>query len=201
MKKCKICKTIFKPKGRQKCCTAGCSRLNDLRNYRKYDLMRKRQRKAYYIKNKIKIDKQHEVYDKTHSVEIRERKRVYYLKNKIEVLQCQKKYEFNKRRNDINYRIRKSLRCRIWHALKHNVKSSTTTKLLGCNIDLLRLYLQSKFQPGMSFSNYGKWHIDHIKPCASFDLTKKSEQKLCFHYTNLQPLWAIDNLKKHAKIN
>jgi hypothetical protein len=52
----------------------------------------------------------------------------------------------------------------------------------------------------MSFKNYGKWHIDHIRPCASFDLSKASEQKECFHYTNLQPLWAEDNLSKGIKV-
>jgi len=52
----------------------------------------------------------------------------------------------------------------------------------------------------MTWSNYGKgWHIDHIKPCASFDLSNPEQQKICFHYTNLQPLWAIDNIKKGAK--
>jgi hypothetical protein len=53
----------------------------------------------------------------------------------------------------------------------------------------------------MTFDNFGKWHIDHIIPCASFDLTKPEQQRQCFHYTNLQPLWAFENLSKGSKIN
>ena len=59
--------------------------------------------------------------------------------------------------------------------------------------------VMKKFVSGMSWENYGKWHIDHIKPCASFNLLEEDEQKKCFHYTNLQPLWAKDNLKKGGK--
>ena len=68
--------------------------------------------------------------------------------------------------------------------------------LIGCEVDYLMYYIQSKFTKGMNWNNYGKWHIDHIKPCCSFDLSKASEQRKCFHYTNLQPLWAKDNLSK-----
>jgi hypothetical protein len=76
------------------------------------------------------------------------------------------------------------------------MKSLSTINLIGCSIEHLRRHLAFQFQPGMSWSNYGKWHIDHIRPCAKFDLSKESEQKKCFHYTNLQPLWAKDNLIK-----
>ena len=66
----------------------------------------------------------------------------------------------------------------------------------------LKQHLESQFKDGMSWNNHGVkgWHIDHIKPCASFDLTDPEEQKKCFHFSNLQPLWWIDNLKKKDKI-
>ena len=73
-------------------------------------------------------------------------------------------------------------------------------ELTGCTLEELKEHLASKFTEGMTFENYGKWHIDHILPCASFDLLLPEEQPKCFHYTNLQPLWAIDNMKKGAKI-
>lgn len=79
-------------------------------------------------------------------------------------------------------------------------------KLVGCSLEQLKKHLQSKFTKGMTWENYGtgwhgkgmkEWHIDHIRPCASFDLSKASEQKKCFNYSNLQPLWAKDNLSKN----
>ena len=62
-------------------------------------------------------------------------------------------------------------------------------------------HIEKQFKPGMSWENHGKWHIDHVKPCASFDLTQSEQQKACFSYLNMQPLWAIDNIKKGAKLD
>ena len=95
-----------------------------------------------------------------------------------------------------------ALKERMRVALKGNAKSGRFVELLGCSIEELRAYLQSKFQDGMTWSNYGQfgWHIDHIKPCSYFDLSQPSQQRECFHYTNLQPLWWLDNIKKGATI-
>lgn len=81
------------------------------------------------------------------------------------------------------------------------VKSARTLELLGTTIADLRKWLQDQFQDGMNWSNMGRfgWHIDHVRPCASFDLTDPEQQRACFHYTNLQPLWWRDNLSKGAK--
>lgn len=70
--------------------------------------------------------------------------------------------------------------------------------MTGCNWDQLRQHFENQFQAGMSWDNIGEWHIDHIRPCASFDLTDPEQQKQCFHYTNLQPLWASQNMEKAA---
>jgi hypothetical protein len=61
-------------------------------------------------------------------------------------------------------------------------------------------FLEKKFLPGMNWENYGEWHIDHIVPCSSFDLSKSEQQKICFNYSNLQPLWAADNIRKSDSI-
>lgn len=102
-----------------------------------------------------------------------------------------------KRRSDIKNRIRLNLGTRLYLAVQK--KHGNTMELTGCSKDELFAHLESKFTEGMNWENYGKWHIDHIKPCASFDLTRVEEQKKCFHWKNLQPLWAIDNMKKGAK--
>jgi hypothetical protein len=71
--------------------------------------------------------------------------------------------------------------------------------LLGCTLEFLKGYLEAQFVEGMTWDNYGEWHIDHIIPCADFDLSNPVAQETCFHYSNLQPLWAEDNLKKGNK--
>jgi len=110
-------------------------------------------------------------------------------------------YMLRKRKHDLNYRIRMNLSCRINHALKCNSKSATTKRLLGCPIKDFIMYLESKFEVGMTWENYGKvWHVDHIMPCAIFDLTKPEHQNRCFHFSNLQPMFARENLQKGARI-
>jgi hypothetical protein len=88
------------------------------------------------------------------------------------------------------------LRSRVVRALKGGMKSGSITELIGCTIEVCRQHLESQFEDGMSWDNHGEWHIDHRRPCASFDLVNEEEQIMCFHYTNLQPLWATDNLSK-----
>jgi hypothetical protein len=79
-------------------------------------------------------------------------------------------------------------------------KAARSEELLGCTVYEARAWIAAKFQPGMSWENHGEWHIDHIRPCASFgDLTQLEQQKQCCHYTNLQPLWAVDNILKSDK--
>ena len=82
----------------------------------------------------------------------------------------------------------------------NGVKSASTMELVSCSIDKLKQHLESKFTDGMNWDNYGEWHVDHIKPCASFDLSDPDQQRQCFHYTNLQPLWEKDNLKKGSSL-
>jgi hypothetical protein len=99
----------------------------------------------------------------------------------------------------IEYRMLYSLRGRLRQALNGAMKSQHTMELVGCNMAQLKEHLSSKFKDGMTWNNYGQkgWHIDHIIPCASFNMTDPTEQKKCFHYTNLQPLWWLDNCRKN----
>ena len=91
------------------------------------------------------------------------------------------------------------LRDRINSAIGKNYKQSLALELLGCSIYKVKQYLEQQFKEGMNWKNHGiyGWHIDYIIPCCRFDLTKLDEQKKCFHYTNLQPLWANENLSKN----
>ncbi len=108
------------------------------------------------------------------------------------------KYLARRRVSCPQFKLIQSLRRRVAGALRGAIKIATTVSLLGCSPEQLRQHLERKFHPGMSWLNYGimGWHVDHIKPCASFDLSIPEHQRQCFHYTNLQPLWWYDNLQK-----
>lgn len=144
--------------------------------------------------------------------QVREAQLRYYLKHKDKIKARCKKYRINNKNKireyfnnrykiDSNYRLRGALTRRIWKVLKGVNKSKSTLELLGCTLKELWQHLESQFKFGMNKENYGKWHVDHIRPCASFNLTDPLQQAKCFHYTNLQPLWAKDNLSKGAKYN
>jgi len=133
----------------------------------------------------------------------------WYKKNKeYKLLYCKKrnliimKQLKNRYHTDISYKIKKLVRKRIWQAMKNNSRDNTIKYLLGCSYSQLKQHLENQFKDGMDWDNHGRtgWHIDHIKPCCSFDLSDPEEQKKCFNYTNLQPLWAEDNYKKGRKI-
>jgi hypothetical protein len=123
--------------------------------------------------------------------------------NKKKINEYGRKYSFKRYHDDIEFQLRHRLSNVIRRAVRaqRTGKSKKTSKIVGCDFKFLISYLESKFQKGMSWKNMNKWHIDHIKPCKSFDLTKPEEQEKCFHYSNLQPLWALDNIKKGAKIS
>lgn len=102
--------------------------------------------------------------------------------------------------SDHKYRMIKALRSSLNGYIKGKIKS--TKELLGCTLDELKIHLEKQFQLGMTWDNYGRngWHIDHIFPLSKADLTNKFDLERVCHYTNLQPLWAKDNLRKHNKI-
>jgi hypothetical protein len=145
------------------------------------------------LKCKKCIIKQHNVYSTENREKIRAINRKSYLTNKS--------------KNDKNphFIIARTTRRRIYDALKAQLtnKKCKSKELTGCSWQFLVEYLESKFLPNMSWNNYGLygWHIDHINPCSSFSLVLEEEQRKCFHYTNLQPLWAKDNLQKSNKIS
>ena len=92
------------------------------------------------------------------------------------------------------------LRHRLRMALKGNFKAGSAVRDLGCTIQELKVHLEKLFKPGMTWENYGEWHIDHKYPLSKADLTDREQLLKVCHYTNLQPLWKLDNLKKWNKI-
>jgi len=150
---------------------------------------RRRDNQKYYQKNKDKILEQQKQYHKQ-----------YWQSNKEKLLIYTKEYNKIRKFLDINYKLACNLRSRLSIAVKHNQKVGSAVADLGCSIEFFKSYIEQKFQTGMSWENYGEWHLDHIIPLASFDLTNTEQFLNACYYTNYQPLWAEDNLKKYNKM-
>jgi hypothetical protein len=220
--KCKIEKTIEnfyfrKDRNKYTACCKSCS-------YNKV------YQKNYRVKNKIKIKDYHreryeikkdKILEKTREYRLKNKKyyssynKKWYLSNKTRHnKQTKKYYESNKHiiflkqkerlKTDVMFKIKKNLQRRLHHALKGTNKSARTLELIGCDLYTLKNHLQKLFKNGMEWSNYGCnkgcWSIDHIIPMSHFNLKSKEEQAKCCHYTNLQPMWHIENIKKSNKL-
>jgi hypothetical protein len=181
-------------------------KLNNKHKIKEYYLKNKKEinkrTKEYYLKNITNIKKQQKKYLLENKEKIKKRNKANYLKNRKKIIKKSVEYEKIQYQTNINFKLKKILRARIRGALKGENKSKKTLMLLGVpNIEFIKKYIESKFKEGMSWEKRHLIHIDHIIPCASFDLTKPEEQSKCFHYTNLQPLWASENLAKGSKIS
>lgn len=163
----------------------------------------KKAKQIYYKNNKKNILNKSVKYRQNNKEKINKWKKENKEKIKIYHKEYSKKYNNIKRKKDLIFKMICNQRTRIYHALKdqYSIKSNKTLKLIGCTKQYLKNYIEKQFTDGMTWEKFlsGEIHIDHIKPCASFDLTKPEEQARCFHFSNLQPLWAIDNLQKGAK--
>lgn len=161
------------------------------------------QRKKQYVKNNPEkhAQSQHKWYLKN-TAEHRAYGKNYYNNNKNRIRDKARIREQERREEDLVFRIKKALRGRLRSAIKGRQKRGSAVKDLGCSIDEVIQYLESKFLPGMSWENWALhgWHIDHIIPLSRFNLTDPDEVKRACHYTNLQPLWAFENLSKGAKL-
>ncbi len=102
---------------------------------------------------------------------------------------------------DPYYKLKKQMRNRLKLALKNNWKSGQTIELLGCSISELKYYIESQFQPGMTWNNRKDWHIDHIKPLCTFNLNNPDQVKIACHHSNLRPLWAEENMRRSRNAN
>lgn len=152
--------------------------------------------RRYYLKNKAHLKEQSMKRYYQHSEQIKKSVREYGSLNKAHI----NLYHRERRKIDSNFRLIESLRGRVLAALGGKSKAARTLKLIGCTIPEWKQWLEFQFVPGMTWENYGPvWHVDHIRPCASFDFTDPEQQKECFHFANTQPLFAIDNLRKGAK--
>jgi hypothetical protein len=154
--------------------------------------------KIWRNNNPVKYKEMERAYHKENSAYFVEKSKIWHINNR----ERSNLYRVDRRKTNPEYKIRYYLRSRLYKVIKGNKKVGSFIEDLGCSLALLREHLEKKFQPGMSWENYGLygWHIDHIIPLVSFDLTDREQFLRACHFSNLQPLWASDNLSKGGKI-
>ena len=171
--------------------------------------------KIYIIKNKELIKKKKKIYYDKNKDEILSKKKEYHINNKQEILKIKKEYSKNNREKintyyrlyskkrkekDNLYKLTCNIRTLIGMSIKGKgyTKKSKTSEYLGCTFNEFKIYIEEKFIENMTWENRMEWHLDHIYPIS---LAKTEEEIIKLnHYTNFQPLWAIDNIRKGNKI-
>jgi hypothetical protein len=190
---------------KKKTCS-GCKIEKDVCEFHKsktgdgYQYRCKECKKKYSKLNVIKENDRKMRWAKNNPDKIKKSKQKYYLNNSDKENLRNNKYTQDRKKTDIIYKLSCISRTRLYGFLKikNITKRNKTFNYIGCSPKFLKEYLESEFVVGMTWDNYGDWHIDHIIPLSSAK-TEKDVYKLC-HYTNLQPLWAEDNLRKTNKI-
>ena len=175
----------------------------EIKKYRQTE-KRKKYIKKYELQNKDRIRKRKKLYwkeyYKNNKKKLKIKRKEYIESNREKVSKGQIRYMANREKTDINYKLARILRSRLKSAIKHNYKSGSAVRDLGCTISYLKRYLEKQFTKGMTWDNHGEWHIDHIIPLSLVNLSDIEQLLKVVHYKNLQPLWAKDNLIKSNKI-
>jgi len=198
---CKICgvlspRTDLPCKGWRKC--KDC-----MRKYQKAFREKNKERlrlynQQYRIEKKVEISLQRKQFRIENAERLRLNNRINWAKNgeKYSAQHYQRKVQ--RLKTDLCFKLRETIRSRIAMAIRGSAKRGSAIELLGCTIEEFKQYIEAKFQPGMTWGNWSLkgWHLDHIKPIASFDLSDPKQLAEACHFTNMQPLWAKDNLDK-----
>lgn len=202
MKLCKICKikkelTEFHPCGKYKdkiYYRGECRDCNKIHFAEEHKIAQKKYKSSTKGKEKRKLRRNTDEY--------RAKARKYDIKRNLTTDRKEKKHKnlMDRLHNDPLYRLKHNMRNRVRNVFKSKKwhKDNSTADFIGCSLQELKKHIESKFTEGMSWENYGQWELDHIYPLSLCESSEEIFQKC--HYTNLQPLWRIDNIKKSNKI-
>lgn len=200
---CAVCGKEFESRRAAKYCSKQCGtagwRLENKEHIKAYNAAQTPDHKKAYQARKAKrlADP---AYDAKRKAVHKRCNAKWFADNRDRMNEYRRGYEADRYVNDLQYKLKHNLRTRVGSALRAQLtgKDWSLMDIIGCSTDELIAHLEAQFLPGMSWDNWAHdgWHVDHIRPCASFDLTDPEQQKQCFHYTNLQPLWAADNIRK-----
>ena len=214
IRKCKnrTCKKELTPnRGNQVFCSEACADTAGKRDYKERNPELTKQRENKRKKNKYKTDEEYRESRKAKSnarfhelspAEKTERsRRNRAARDQEELKKYHREYFRNRSEEDVNFKLINNLRGRTAMAIKagKGLKAQQTETLMGCTIAQARDYIESLFEEGMSWDNWSPdgWHLDHIRPCSSFDLKDEKQQFVCFNFRNCMPLWASENISKN----
>jgi len=159
--------------------------------------------KKYREKNKEKISAKHKLWSQKNKEKLKEYHTKWRIANKDNLRKKGRDWIQSKRTNDASFRFKDRIRTAVWQCLKERdiLKVNSTFQLLGYSLEELMQHLEKQFTNGMTWDNYGQWHVDHIRPMSSFNFTSPDEPefKACWALNNLQPLWWPDNLSKGSR--
>lgn len=155
----------------------------------------------YYVKNKLHINGKSKAWRAANPEQNRKMIKAWETANKEYVRACKNRYAKEYKKTNPEAKVVFNIRRRLNDVLKGR-KHKKTLELLGCSLMELKLYIEAKWTVGMTWENYGPagWHIDHIFPLSKANLLDPKEVERVCHYTNLQPLWALDNCRKSNKL-
>lgn len=158
--------------------------------------------KAWVENNKERAKATRRAWCEKNRESIRQRMRKWRDDNRVHFRANAKKRHDERVRSDLNYRMSYLLRRRIRGAITHHKKSNATAKLTGCSLENLKIYLETRFVDGMTWGKFmtGEIHLDHIIPLSLFDLSRPEQQRYAFHFSNLQPMWASENMSKSDRV-
>ncbi len=196
--RCVICNSINGKKYHEKNRAAICAQQKQYReqnaelvkerkrqDYEKHWHKRRATARAWYEANRDKMLEYLREWQTANADHCRQQKTAYYLTRK---------------QSDPQFAVLTRLRRRINHFVSGDNKSGKTAELIGCSYEAFARHVENQFTDGMSWDNRSEWHIDHIIPCAAFDLSDPEQQRQCFHYSNMRPLWAHENRRKGASM-
>jgi len=194
---------LFAKQGNQcKTCIAAKKReyyQNNKAKKREYYQNNKAKKREYYQNNKVEIGDKNREYKQNNKEKIAAYIRKYRQEHKAEIAVKRREYRNARYHSDPDFNLICRLRCRMNNAVKAaglDKKYDSTSELLGISYQGLKEWLEAQFSEGMTWENRSDWHIDHRVPCTAFDMTVPEQQRICFWYKNLQPLWAKDNIQK-----
>jgi len=156
--------------------------------------------RSYKARNRDKVSGYNKIYKAENKEEISRYNHDYNKNNREAIQKRQTKQHRERKEKDPNYKVRNRLGTTLYYAIK-NKHDNKCMQLVGCSYRDLEYWLECQFEPSMSMKNFGKvWSIDHINPCCNFDLTDEDNVSVCFHWSNLKPVFRLDNQRKTGKV-